>query len=154
MNDEQKPSWQVTSKQRNRARALRKNLTDAERTIWTVLRGHRLNGLGFRRQFPIGPFVVDFVCHAAKLVIELDGGQHFSDAGETRDARRTALIEAKGFRILRFSNHDVMTNRTGVLETIAAALKASAPTPTLPRKRERGHAEVAAMSNNRKRRLT
>ncbi|WP_412774764.1 endonuclease domain-containing protein [Nitrobacter sp.] len=97
--------------------------------MWTMLRGHRLDGRSFRRQFPIGPFVVDFVCHAAKLVIELDGGQHFSDAGETRDARRTALIEARGFRILRFSNHDVMTNRTGVLEAIAAALKASVHPP-------------------------
>ena len=137
MNHEQKPSWRVTSKQRNRARALRKNLTDAERAMWAMLRGHRLNGLRFRRQFPIGPFIADFVCLTARLVIEIDGGQHFSDDAEMRDARRTVLIESKGFRILRFSNHDVLTNRSGVLETIAAAAEASAPSPTLPRKRER-----------------
>jgi len=146
MNDDQKPSWQVTLKQRSRARALRKNLTDAERALWSLLRGHRFNGLGFRRQFPIGPFVADFACHAAHLVIEIDGGQHFSDAGEMRDARRTAYIESQGFRVLRFSNRDVLTNRSGVLETIAAAVAANAPSPTLPRKRERGQADIAAMS--------
>ena len=137
MADEQKPSWQITSKQRSRARTLRKNLTDAERALWSMLRGHRFNGHGFRRQFPIGPFVADFVCHAAHLVIEIDGGQHFSDAGETRDLRRTAYIESQGFRVLRFSNADVLTNRSGVLQTIAAAIQTSAPSPTLPRKRER-----------------
>jgi very-short-patch-repair endonuclease len=102
-----------------------------------VLRNHRLNGAGFRRQVPIENFIADFVCHGAKLVIELDGGQHFSDEGERADARRSAIIEAKGFKMLRFSNHDVMINRAGVLETIAAAVAERAPTPTLPRKRER-----------------
>ncbi|MGN6308340.1 MAG: endonuclease domain-containing protein [Xanthobacteraceae bacterium] len=152
MDDEQKPSWQVTSKQRGRARALRKNLPDAERALWSMLRGHRLNDLGFRRQFPIGPFIADFVCHTAHLVIEIDGGQHFSDAGELRDARRTAYIESQGFRVLRFSNHDVLANRSGVLKTIAAAVEESAPAPTLPRKREREQADIAAMSapSNRK----
>ena len=105
--------------------------------LWSVLRNHRLNGAGFRRQVPIEHFIADFVCHGAKLVIELDGGQHFSDEGERADARRSAIIEAKGFKMLRFSNHDVMINRAGVLETIAAAVAERAPTPTLPRKRER-----------------
>ena len=71
-------------------------------------------------------------------MIELDGGQHFSDEGERADAARSAVIEAKGFKVLRFSNLDVMTNRAGVLETIAAAIAERAPTLTLPRKRERG----------------
>jgi very-short-patch-repair endonuclease len=88
---------------------------------------------------PIENYVADFVCHAAKLAIELDGGQHFSDGQEAADARRSAAIEAKGFRVLRFSNHDVMTNRAGVLETIAAAIEARAPTLALPRKRKREH---------------
>src|SRR6185369_13727790 len=101
-------------------------------------RDHRLNGASFRRQVPIKDFVADFVCHAAKLVIELDGGQHFSDQAEQKDAARSAVIEAQDFKVLRFSNHDVMTNRTGVLETIASAIAERAPTPTLPRKRERG----------------
>ena len=82
--------------------------------------------------------IADFVCHAAKLVIELDGGQHFSDQAEQADAARSAAIEAQGFKVLRFGNHDVMTNRAGVLETIAAAIAERAPTLTLPRKWERG----------------
>jgi very-short-patch-repair endonuclease len=101
------------------------------------LRDHRLNGAGFRRQVPIGNYVADFICHAAKLVVELDGGQHFSDQAEVKDAARSAVIETKGFQVLRFGNHDVMTNRAGVLETIAAAVAERAPTLTLPRARER-----------------
>jgi very-short-patch-repair endonuclease len=87
---------------------------------------------------PIDNYIADFMCHAARLVIELDGGQHFSDRGERADAVRSAAIEAKGFQVLRFSNHDVMSNRAGVLETIAAAVAERAPTPALPRQRERG----------------
>jgi very-short-patch-repair endonuclease len=135
--DKEKPTWKVASALRANARALRRNSTDAEKILWAELRGHRLLGAGFRRQVPIGHYVADFVCHAAKLVIELDGGQHFSDDGERADTRRSAAIEAKGFKVLRFSNDDVMTNRAGVLETIAAAVAARAPTLTLPRKRER-----------------
>jgi len=136
--DEKKPKWKVSSRLRSNARALRKNSTDAERILWSELRDHRLNGASFRRQAPIETYIADFVCHAAKLVIELDGGQHFSDGQEAADAKRSAIIEAKGFRVLRFSNHDVMTNRAGVLEIIAAAVAASTPTLTLPRKRGRG----------------
>jgi very-short-patch-repair endonuclease len=96
-----------------------------------------LNDVIFRRQVPIESYIADFVCHTAMLVIELDGGQHFSGEGERADARRSAVIEAKGFKVLRFSNHDVMTNRAGVLETIATAVAERAPTPTFPLKRER-----------------
>ena len=138
MADDKTPTWKVSSKLRSNARALRKNSTDAERLLWAALRDHRLNGASFRRQVPIKNFIADFVCHAAKLVIELDGGQHFSDDAERADALRSAVIEAQGFKVLRFSNHDVMTNRAGVLETIAAAVAERAPTLTLPRKRERG----------------
>jgi very-short-patch-repair endonuclease len=137
MDEQETPRWKVPSKLRSNARALRKNSTDAERILWSELHDHRLNGASFRRQVPIATYIADFVCHAAKIVIELDGGQHFSDAQEAADIRRSAVIEAKGFRVLRFSNHDVMINRAGVLETIATALGASTPTLTLPRKRER-----------------
>ena len=137
MVDPEHPDWRVSSRLRSNARALRKNSTDAERLLWAALRGHRLNGASFRRQVPIEDFIADFVCHAAKLVIELDGGQHFSDDAERADASRSAIIEAQGFKVLRFSNLDVMTNRAGVLETIAAAVAERAPTLTLPRKRER-----------------
>jgi len=138
MVDPENPTWKVSKKLRANARALRRNSTDAERILWSELRDHRLNGAGFRRQVPIENYVADFCCHAAKLVVELDGGQHFSDQAERADAVRSAVIEAKRFQVLRFSNHDVMTNRAGVLETIAAAVAARAPTLTLPRKRARG----------------
>jgi very-short-patch-repair endonuclease len=141
MAKQERPTWKVPSKLRSNARALRKNSTDAERLLWSELRDHRLNGASFRRQVPIENYVADFVCHAALLVIELDGGQHSSNQAEQADARRSAVIGAKGFHVLRFSNHDVMTNRTGVLETIAAAVAERAPTPPLPRKRE-GEEEV------------
>jgi very-short-patch-repair endonuclease len=137
MAEQKSPAWQVSPKLRANARALRRISTDAERILWSELRDHRLGGAGFRRQVPIERYVADFICHAAKLVIELDGGQHFSDQAEQADAARSAAIEAKGFEVLRFSNHDVMTNRAGVLETIAAAVAARAPTLTLPRERGR-----------------
>jgi very-short-patch-repair endonuclease len=130
MAEQTTPSWRVSS----RLRALRNNSTDAERILWSELRDNRPNGVGFRRQVPIGNYIPDLVCHAAKLVIELDGGQR----AEQADAARTALIEARGFQVLRFSNHDVMTSSTGVLETIAAAVAARAPTLTLPPKRGSG----------------
>jgi very-short-patch-repair endonuclease len=138
MVDPKHLNWKVSDRLRTNARALRKNSTDAERILWSELRGHRLNGASFRRQVPIQTYIADFVCHAAKLVIELDGGQHFSDQAEQADAARTVMIETQGFKVLRFSNLDVMTNRAGVLETIAAAVAERAPTLTLPRKRERG----------------
>jgi very-short-patch-repair endonuclease len=144
---EQNPSWKVSSRLRTNALALRRNSTDAERILWSELRDHRLGGVGFRRQAPIEKYIVDFVCHAAKLVIELDGGQHFSDQGERADARRSAIIEAKGFQVLRFNNHDVMTNRAGVLETIAATIATRAPTLTLPRKRGREQNHLAGKAS-------
>ena len=138
MADESKaPSWHLSTKQLVRARTLRGNSTDAERLIWAALRGHRMKCPSFRRQAPIGPYIVDFVCHAAALAIEIDGGQHFESRQEQRDARRDAFLASKGLRVLRFSNYDVMSNRAGVLETIAAAVE-SAPSLTLPRKRGRG----------------
>jgi len=138
MSDSPKvPQWQVTATTRKRSRSLRRDSTDAERLIWAALRAHRLEGASFRRQTPIGPYIADFVCHDARLVVELDGGQHFEEEHLRRDARRDAFLASRGFRVLRFNNHDVMTNRRGVLETIAAAIRV-APSLTLPRKRGRG----------------
>jgi len=145
MNELRKqPKWLVSRTMRTRARSLRRDPTDAERTIWNAFRAHKLSGASFRRQTPIGPYVADFVCHAAKLVIELDGGQHFEQEHIKRDARRDEFLASKGYRVLRFNNHDAMTNRDGVLETIAAAL-ALTPSPTLPRLRGReSNAESAS----------
>jgi len=125
------PNWQVNKRTRTNARTLRRNLTDAERIIWYGLRAHRLKGVSFRRQTPIGPYIVDFVSHSAKIVIEIDGGQHFEAAHEKRDARRDRFLASKGYRVLRFNNHDVMKNRVGVLERIASVL-GDAPSPPSP----------------------
>ena len=87
------------------ARALRSNPTEAERALWKHLRMRQLEGHKFRRQQPLGQYIVDFVCLERKLVVELDGGHH---AGEfLTDATRTAWLEVRGFRVLRFWNHDV-----------------------------------------------
>ena len=126
-----KPRWRVSTRMRANARALRTDMTRAERIIWRAVRAHRLNGAGFRRQTPIGPFIVDFVSHAAMLIIEIDGGQHFEDVHEARDAARDAYLRGKGYRVLRFNNHEVMTNREGVLTTIASVL-GEAAAPSLP----------------------
>jgi very-short-patch-repair endonuclease len=116
---------------RTHARALRRDSTRAEQVIWRAVRAHRLNNVGFRRQTPIGPYIIDFVSHSAKLVVELDGGQHFDAAHERRDARRDGFLRSKGFRVLRFSNHDVPTNLEGVWTVIAAAID-EAVAPSLP----------------------
>jgi very-short-patch-repair endonuclease len=100
------------------ARTLRRNSTDAENRLWYFLRSRRLDGAKFVRQFPIGPHVADFACRDAHLVIELDGGQH----SPKTDAPRTEVIEAFGYRVLRFWNHDVLQNTEGVLEAIRQEL--------------------------------
>jgi very-short-patch-repair endonuclease len=103
-----------------RARELRKQLTDAEKRLWSRLRRNQLGGHHFRRQRPIGPFIVDFVCMAKGLIVEVDGGQHADRAEE--DVSRTAYLENKGYRVLRFWNNDVLANTEGVLEVIRAAV--------------------------------
>ncbi|MFG1333802.1 endonuclease domain-containing protein [Xanthobacter autotrophicus] len=129
MDDEQRPNWRVSRGIRTRARTLRETLTDAERRLWGELRGHRLGGLSFRRQFPVGPYVVDFVCLPAGLVIEVDGGQHYEPAGQAKDQRRDLFLADKGFTVLRFSNLDVLNTMSGVLETISAAATGGLPPP-------------------------
>lgn len=105
------------------ARYLRKNQTEAEKRLWWSLRRKQLRGARFRRQAPIGPYIVDFFCPEAKLIIELDGGQH-ADA-VAADTRRTAWLEARSYRVVRFWNNDVMENIDGVLEVIATHLDAT-----------------------------
>ena len=103
-----------------RARALRRNSTIAERTLWRLLRSRQLAAAKFRRQVPAGPYVADFVSFGHRLVIECDGGQHADDpSDETRDV----WFAGQGFRVLRFWNNDVLNNPEGVLTTILAALK-------------------------------
>jgi very-short-patch-repair endonuclease len=104
------------------ARRLRRDATEVERRMWQLLRSRALAGWKFRRQHPIERYVADFACPAAKLVIELDGGQHAERAAQ--DAERTSALARHGWRVLRFWNTEVVENAEGVAETILAALRA------------------------------
>ena len=97
----------------SRAQALRSNPTDAEKALWRHLRRCQLDGYRFRRQQPIGPFVADFFCPEARLVVEVDGGQHAAQADE--DDKRTAWLESRGYRVVRYWNNEVLGNVEGVL---------------------------------------
>lgn len=101
------------------ARHLRHNMTDAEISLWHHLRNRALMGFKFRRQHPVGPYIVDFACIERKLVIELDGGQHVDDPA---DVVRTRRIEADGYRVLRFWNNDALAQQQVVLAVIFEAL--------------------------------
>ena len=117
----------VSRKLLSRARALRREPTEAENTLWKHLRGRRMMGCKFRRQVVIEPYIVDFVCLEAKLIVEADGGQHSDQL--SYDAQRTVRLEGLGFRALRFWNHEILCETQGVLEKIAAALH-EAPSPS------------------------
>ncbi|MBI4715003.1 MAG: endonuclease domain-containing protein [Nitrospirae bacterium] len=106
-----------------RARELRKNLTEVERKLWRHLRLRQLEGYKFRRQQPIGRFIVDFVCFEKKLIVELDGGQHSEQI--VYDSQRTAWLESQGYRVLRFWNHQVFEEIKLVEEAIYEALRTS-----------------------------
>jgi very-short-patch-repair endonuclease len=103
-----------------KARSLRHHLTKAEARLWTRLRSHQLEGVGFRRQHALGPFIVDFCAPRCKLVIELDGSQHLEQ--EVYDAERTVYLEAQGYRVIRFTNDQVMRDVEAVLGVILEAL--------------------------------
>src|ERR1700682_5475144 len=121
-------SHPMGDRQREFARQMRAEPTDAERVLWQRLRHDiALTGSHFRAQVLIGPFIVDFASRKAKLVIELDGGQH--DWQQASDARRTRYIEAAGYRVLRFWNHDVLGNLEGVLSEIQNVLPPTPPPP-------------------------
>ncbi len=103
--------------------------------LWSVLRGAMLDGHSFRRQHPIGSYIADFWCADARLVVEVDGGQHNSAKGLAHDARRSAELSAQGIKVIRFWNTDVLQNLDGVWQMIAAEVAeraGSTPTPTLP----------------------
>jgi very-short-patch-repair endonuclease len=115
------PRTRLPTHQRDLARRLRREMTDPERLLWGKLRAHRQDGLAVRRQVPMGPYVVDFACHAARLVVELDGGGHSWAGQSRRDAARDTWLADRGYRVLRFWNDEVMRNLDGVVETILAA---------------------------------
>src|SRR3989442_1833042 len=107
------------------AKRLRRDETDAERKLWMRLRDRQLNGLKFRRQQPIGRYVVDFFCPERRLVIELDGGHHADQV--QADQRRTEFLNTAGYRVLRFWDHEVLANTDAVLQQIAAAVNPPHP---------------------------
>ena len=118
-----------------RARRLRTNPTDAEKALWRILSRRQLDGHRFRRQVPIGRYIADFVCHEARLVVEVDGGQH--DPGDSGERERQTFLEAEGYRVLRFWNNEVLGNLAGVHAAIMDALHADHPLPNPPPSRGR-----------------
>jgi very-short-patch-repair endonuclease len=106
-----------------RARTLRKTMSDGERKLWRALRAKQIEGLRFRRQHPIGKYIVDFVCLERRLIVAVDGGQRTEDEQIARDARRDEWLHAEGYRVMRVANAEVFCNIAGVVDTIWAALR-------------------------------
>jgi very-short-patch-repair endonuclease len=109
------------------ARELRRDASYAEKICWELLRAHRMEGIKFRRQHPIGPYFADFACVQRKLVIEIDGEHHAYQP--EADARRTAFMEERGWRVIRFWANEVVANREGIWAAIQATLDAHVPLP-------------------------
>src|ERR1700684_4274400 len=130
------------SRRRDRARALRRAATEAEKKLWWHLRRKLpLYGTYFRRQVPLGPYFADFACLKHRLVIELDGDQHTTPDAQRHDAERTAFLEAQGFRVLRFWNDQVFSGIDGVIDTIYAAIEDTATLTPDPSPQGRGEGE-------------
>ena len=110
-------------KSRQHASALRRNQTEAEANLWRELRGRQLQGYKFRRQHPIEDYIADFACLSAKLVIEIDGVTHSTAEELAYDAKRTAILQNLGWRVIRFTNDDVFSDVAAVVEAIYQALK-------------------------------
>ena len=124
-----------------RSRELRNNSTKAEQKLWAALRNKQLGGVRFNRQVPIGPYICDFVARSARLIVEVDGGQHA--VASENDHSRTKFLEAQNYRVVRFWNNEVLGNIEGIVTTIERALanrpspnRCSSGTPSVPRKRE------------------
>ena len=129
------PHNEVDGIQRDRAKQLRRTMTRAEALLWRHLKANRLAGLGFRRQSPMGNYIADFVAHSCKLVVEVDGESHDFVPRLCHDSRRDEWLESRGYRVLRFTNDDVMKNLEGVVIAIHRAAEQAAPLSlTLPRK--------------------
>jgi very-short-patch-repair endonuclease len=111
------------------AKQLRRSQTDAEKLMWHLIRSRQLANAKFRRQHPIEGYITDFYCHEYKLVIELDGSQHFTESGTTTDAQRTARLKALGIEVLRFDNRQVLTDIEAVLQMIYDRLTDPHPRP-------------------------
>ena len=122
---------QTPKKLLENAKNLRREMTSAEARLWYHLRAKRLNGIKFIRQNPRAGAIVDFVARSHKVIIEVDGDTHGSDEAIAHDAQRTARLERQGYRVIRFSNAEVMGNEEAVLAAISDALAARPLSPTL-----------------------
>ena len=116
-----------------RSRQLRNNATEPEKRLWTALSARKVGGVRFNRQFRVGQFICDFVSRSAKLIVEVDGETHVGQ--EEYDAARSRYLESRGYRMIRFSNHEVMSNLDGVVRQIEIELS-HRPSPAPSRKRE------------------
>ncbi|HZD92149.1 MAG TPA: endonuclease domain-containing protein [Pseudolabrys sp.] len=125
------PHATVSQQQRGRAKSLRQVMTRAETLLWRYLKGHHIDGLGFRRQVPFRGFVADFVCHSARIIVELDGESHDFIARQQSDRARDAWFQSQGYAVLRFTNEQVVTNLAGVVEVIRSTAS-SRRRPTSP----------------------
>jgi len=105
-----------------RSRNLRKNQTDAEKKLWTILRNRQINGVKFRRQFPVGRYILDFYCPDYRLAIEADGGQHYENKVKDQDDLRTRELNNLGIEMIRFTDREILTNSDGVVEAIQNAI--------------------------------
>jgi very-short-patch-repair endonuclease len=114
------------------AKSLRKRTTDTEQLLWRHLRAKHFGGLKFRRQQPIGTYIVDFVCFEKKIIVELDGGQHTQPEEMRNDRIRDQWFETQGYKILRFWDNEVLTNTQGVLEVISKHCLNHPPLNPLP----------------------
>src|SRR5215472_7195333 len=112
------PHSAVSARQRSNAKSLRRQMTRAETLSWRYIKAHHLEGLSFRRQTPMGPYIVDFVCHAARMVVELDGDTHDFELQRRRDRVRDDWLASRGYVVQRFTNKDVLSNLEGVLLSI------------------------------------
>ena len=124
-----------------RARTLRREMTEAEERLWQRLRFRQTHGYRFRRQVPLGRFIADFMCHEARLIVEIDSGQH--DPLSESEVQRTRFLESEGYRVLRFWNNDVMENADGVHAVIAQHLRRLHPHPNPPPSRGRAFPSAA-----------
>jgi very-short-patch-repair endonuclease len=127
------PHAAVSEQQRHRAKRLRSMMTRAETLLWRYIKAGRINGLSFRRQVPMEKYIADFVCHSHRLIIELDGESHDFESRIQRDLERDAWFVSQGYRVVRFTNEEVLTNLEGVVEVIRTeASKQLTPLPVPP----------------------
>jgi len=134
------PHQAIRSVNRKLGKVMRRRLTPAEFRLWNLLRGRQLEGLRFRRQAPIGSYIADFVCFERKIVVEVDGGQHFRHSTSRTDSVRDAWLRTQGFAVLRFANTDVMSDGAAVCDAILSVatvrdpvdLRNPSPKPAVP----------------------